>query len=271
MNTFISLVTAVALCVALAETTQAEEETDVLAALGDATVKIILTKLEVNDQSLELGWKIRNNTDHDVWICDSLTRSVPSFSECFLDRDAKTLLVRRRFDLPKEKGVHWEWPPYRARYVRLRPGQEKVESYSRALPVRPTTVFEGLRANAEYAQRLAVEVGFYDEDLPQLMRDIVAVAEIFACDTRPDGPAPGPEYTDVRHRFFPGMEIARMFYNESFEDFRDSVMSGGDEVIIPFFPLATQAPYGEQVLRVIVDGVSIPYKSNYPPLTPKQE
>jgi hypothetical protein len=55
--------------------------------------------------------------------------------------------------------------------------------------------------------------------------------------------------------------IARQFDSVSY--FRDSVTSGGDEIIAPYF---RQALHGELVLRLEVDNVSIPYKSDYPPL-----
>ena len=47
-----------------------EESAVVMTAEENMTVKVVLTRLDVNDQILEVGLKIINNTDHDVWICN---------------------------------------------------------------------------------------------------------------------------------------------------------------------------------------------------------
>ena len=262
MNKMKCLIMALMLCVSLAIYTQAESG-DYPDEEKEAGVTIVLTKFDVNDTSLELGWKIKNDTDHDVWICASLKPGDSPVFEWFLDRDGRTFLIRRRFNLTIEEGVIWEFPFYRSRYQRLRSGQEKAESLSIALPVRPRPVFEHLTANAEYAERLAIEIGLYDEDLPGLIFDIVELAEKLNCDIslqssiiidNPDG------HTE---QFFGGVRIARAFHSENSAAFRNSVLSGGDELSIPYLGKALS---DEQILRIEVDGVSIPYKSNYPPL-----
>jgi len=246
------------------------------AAFGDVTaneqnsdVSMTITKLHiyepiitprVNNQRLELSWKIRNNTDHDIWVLVSQTPEKNYVYDVFMDSDSKTLVLRRRFNLPEWEG--WESLP-RARYVRLRPDQEITESVSIALPVKPRTVFDRLLGNAEFAKRLTVEIGYYDEDLPGLILDIAEMAEELNCDIGLDSPIHYTYDMKVRRRFFGGVFVARFFYLERFEYFRNSVTSGGDEVFIPYM---WQTLEGEQVLRATIDGVSIPYKSNYPPL-----
>lgn len=175
-------------------------------------------------------------------------------------------MIRRRFSLVIEEGIIWEFPFYRSRYQRLRSGQEKAESLSIALPVRPRPVFQMLSTNAEYAERLAIEIGLYDEDLPGLILDIVELAEKLNCDMslessiidNPDG------HTE---QFFGGVRIARAFHSVNSAVFRNSVLSGDDELSIPYLG---QALAGEQVLRIEVDSISIPYKSNYPPLAGRE-
>lgn len=246
-------------CVLLATCPQAESE-EGPDDEEETAVTIALTKLDVNDQNLDLSWKIKNSRDHDVWICESLNPgSLPVF-EKFLDKDSKTLVIRRRFDLPIEEGIWWEFPFHRARYVRLRSGQEKTESASFSVPVRPYPVFGHLRANAEYAGRLALEIGFYDEDLPGLILQIVELAEKINCNLNVSVLG----FEEICDRFFGGWTIAGAFNNASFAYFRNSVTSGGDEVAIPYMGRGLN---GEQILRVTVDGVSIPYKSSSPPLT----
>jgi hypothetical protein len=221
------------------------------------SVAITLTHLDVNDTNLELGFKIINNTDHDVWICDSAT-------DWFMDVDNETLVIRMRYNI-SNAGMLWEIPYPRFWYSRLRPGQEKVKSITHPLPVKPDTLFKASLGNAEHARRLALEIGYYDEDLRALILEIVNVRDKLGCDGSAISFAEVPHSTwEVYNRFFGGVLIAQLFNSPNVEYFRESVMSGGDEIIAPYF---RQALYGEQVLRLEVDNVSIPYKSNYPPLT----
>ncbi|MBN2183610.1 MAG: hypothetical protein JW715_17005 [Sedimentisphaerales bacterium] len=232
---------------------QAEDANDV-EINQDSAATIELTKLDVNDTTLELAWKIVNNTDHDVWICD-----VSSFYDVYLDPDAKTLILRRRFNLP----CKYVTKGFIGRYVRLRSGQEKIESIFLDLPIKRSFVFQSLSANAELATRLALEIGFYDEDLPGSIFEIVDLAEELNCDIEPNSPIWDYTDTDICRRFFAGVFVARFFYLESFVYFRDSVTSGGDEILIPYM---WQNLNGEQVLRAEIDCVSIPIKSINLPL-----
>ena len=134
---------------------------DELNVENETEVTIVLTKFDVNDTSLEMDWKIRNNTDHDVWTCESIHMFSPQF-EVFLDKDAKTLVIRRQFNIPKEEGVIWELPK-RGLFVRLRPGQEKAESLSLEVPVQPSPVYGLLHEDSEFASRLTLEIGFFNE------------------------------------------------------------------------------------------------------------
>ena len=231
----------------------------------DSAVAIELTKFDVNNTTLELAWKIKNNTDHDIWTCESIYWTSPKF-EIFLDKDTTTLIIRRQFNLPKEENVNWELPK-RGSFARLRPGQEKYESLSLDMPVKPNPVFGTLYANSEFASRVALEIGFFDEDLPNMILRIVELAEKLNCDISQTSPF----YDDLKisDRFFRGVIIARAFYFESFKYFRDSVMSTGDEVMIPHMGDWGPVLDGEDVLRIEVDNVSVPYKSSYPPLENK--
>jgi hypothetical protein len=260
------LFTILIICTLLTQSVQAEEAYN-SGIEQESAVSIELTKLDVNDTKLELSWKIINNTDHDIWTCDSIYWTIPKF-EVFLDKDATTLIIRRQFNLPKEENVNWELPK-RGLFVRLRPGQEKAESLSLNVPVEPNPVFDTLHANSEFASRLALEIGFFDEDLPNMILRIVELAEKLNCDIS----RTSPFYDDkeVGDRFFKGVIIARAFYSESSDYFRDSVMSGGDEITIPHRGDWGPVLDGEKVLRIEVDNVSIPYKSNYPPLTSQED
>ncbi len=262
MRKSVSLIIAVFLCIVLALCSEVESG-DVPTAQEDDVVKIVLTKLDVNDQTLEVGLKIINNTDHDVWICNGY--EYPDGSICyfgrFMDKDNKTLVLRRRYNLT----LTWlerNAVPRNFRYLRLHPGQEKAESHSFTLPVTPLSVFlSSPKGNAESAQRLAIEIGFYDEDLRALILDVVDMAERIGYDDSAISSLWQSGPLTYYYRFFGGFGITTSFKNTSY--FRDSVTSDGDEILMP--PM-NKTLNGEQVLRIEVDNVSIPYKSNYPPL-----
>jgi hypothetical protein len=233
------------------------DQSDVDPVIDVNSVTIELTHLDVNDTNLELSFKIINNSDHDVWICDN-------YVDKFMDRDNETLVIRMRYNI-SNAGILWEIPYPRFWYSRLGPDQEKVKSLSFALPVEPRATFKTTPGNAEHARRVALEIGYYDEDLRALILEIVNVRDKLGCDGSAISFAEVPQSTwEVYNRFFGGVLIARLFDSPTVEYFRDSVTSVVDKIIAPYF---NQALYGEQVLRLEVDNVSIPYKSNYPPLT----
>ena len=249
-----SLILTLTLCVFLPRFAQAESGDDPN-NVNEKVVTIALTKFDVNDTALELGYKVTNNTDHDVWICDSLSPGYPSYYEYFLDEDGKTLMLRRRFDIPIREELRMSYPPLTSQYVRLRSGQEKNESVSLVVPIRSDRISTGECVNAEYARRLALEIGFYDEDLPGLILKIVELAEKLNCDLD----VGLPEFREIRERFFGGRMIAQAFKHVL--GFSESVTSGGDKIKIPYMG---QVLNGEQVLRIEVDGVHIPYCDEVP-------
>lgn len=252
MNKMRYLVLGAVLCPLLGVCPRAESG-DVLNAEEDAIVKLLLTKLVADDQNFEIGWKIINDADHDVWICDSST-------DWFMASDNETLVIRMRYNISNE-GIIWELPSPRFRYSRLRPGEQKVNSIVLATPVEESALFKASAGNAEEAKRLALEIGYYNEDLRALILDIVDVAERLNCDVI--SPLESERTSELHRRFFGGLQIARSFNFQPYTYFRDSVTSGGDEIIAPYF---RQALHGEQVLRLEVDNVSIPYMTHYPPL-----
>jgi hypothetical protein len=208
-------------------------------------VSIELAKLDVNDTTLELGWKIKNNTDHDVWICDSVSKH--GNSEIYLAEDAQTLVIRKRLDISPE--VEWAAIPI-GRYVNLYPGQEYTEFLSCALPVRPALVFIPEQSNAESAERLVIEIGFYDQDLPDLIRSIIEVVERFGCDN-----VELEDYeSDIMRHYFKGLLIKGRFGGlEYFDELHQDVSE-------QFITTYTDQLLGEQILRIEVDGVHIPYE-----------
>ncbi|MHC4564802.1 MAG: hypothetical protein ACYTE3_03500 [Planctomycetota bacterium] len=261
MNRIECLITALAMCVLLVSCVQAGDAGDPDAEEQSA-VTIALTELDVNDTELKLSWKIKNNTDHEVWICESMSRDYPPpLFEQFLDEDARTLVIRKLFDLPMRDGLTLAYPPIGSRYVRLRSGEEKVESLSVALPLRPYRMSASNKAtNSECAKRLALEIGYYDESLPALILEIIKIAEHLNIDFSVG--YYGFSH-NVRERFFGGPIVA--LSSKGLLGFESNVRSAdtGGEMWMPHF---YKVRMGEKVLRIEVDNVSIPYESHYPPL-----
>lgn len=217
------------------------------------SVTITLTHLDVNDTTLELSWKIKNPTDHDVWICDVVSVMTAMNFEVYLCEDGQSLMLRRRHDVPTI--AYFPSLPY-ARYVLLRSGQERTESVSLAIPVGPRHLFEDGLLTSSHARRLILEIGFYNEDLPGLIRDILEMAEKLNC-------AHIEIHGDARDfftRYFKGIWIADIFGGlPGFEE--HTYEEGSEEIEIPYFRYSRQN-FNEQVLRIEVDGVHIPYDAN---------
>ncbi|MHC4434086.1 MAG: Hint domain-containing protein [Planctomycetota bacterium] len=265
MNKSAILITALGLCVFFARFTAAQPPKDVNDPQGPG-VTMALTRLDVNDTELELSYKIKNDTDHNVWICDNVDVYTTLDFEVYLDEDEQSLLIRRRLDVP----TAWQWIscPY-GRYVLLRSGQERNESLSLAVPVQPRRLFASELETSDHAGRLVLEIGFYNEDLPKTIRDILEMAEKLNC-TRLEH---SESSTAFFIRYFEGIWIAHWLFGglSNFEKY--TYQEGNEEIKIPY---TWQKFSGEQVLRIEVDGVHIPYEeSPYPssggqvPIPPK--
>ena len=210
--------------------------------------KVILTKFEITDTTLDLGFQIRNGSNHDVWICHDIAGNLRTHFEAYLAKDEQTFLIRRRFDIATT--YQFNEPPIGV-YVRLGPGEERPESLSFALPVEARLVFAedkelGL---GEYATRLVLEIGFYDEDLPGLIRGILTEADKFTGEITLDNPY-------IIERYFPGLLVKRYFGSlSSFDQWHTETSKGR-------LAICYMRDYrlGEQVLHLEVNGLHIPYK-----------
>ena len=166
-----------------------------------------------------------------------------------MPKDEQTLLIRRRLDVPTV--VVWIINP-RGRYVLLRSGQERNESLSLDVPVQPQRTFAGGPATSDHARRLVLEIGFYNEDLPGMIREILEMAEKLNCARLELG-----EYmTPFFMRYFKGIWIAHQLFGGLSQFEKYTYQEGNEEIKIPY---TWQNFGGEQVLRIEVDGVHIPY------------
>jgi len=240
------------LCASFSYGTQAENSDDPNNVV-EKMVTIELNKLDVNDTTLELSYKIKNNTDHDVWICDTINADNPSYKqfEVYMPEDEQTLLIRRRLDVPSV--LLWAVHP-RGRYVLLRSGQELNESLSLDVPVQQKYGFASERATSDHARHLVLEIGFYNEDLPGMIREIIEVAEKLNCASL----EPKEYMTPLFMHYFKGIWIVNKFFGGGLSNFEEYLyQEGNEEIRIPY---TWQNLGSEQVLRIEVDGVHIPYE-----------
>jgi hypothetical protein len=231
---------------------------DVNAEAETPAVRMALTAFKVDDERLELSYKIVNGSDHDVWVCEGLgvTRGGGAYSpvdhEVYMASDARTLVIRKRLEVPmlflgellRHGGV----------YTRLSPGQERAYSLSFAIPVKPRRILASLGPDVTHARRLVMEVGFYDEDLREKIRRILEIAEKLRC-TALSFQEIGIENYDLYECYFGGLEVSREFGGLS--GFDDAWPEGSEEITIP--RLWPGVLLGESFLAIVVDGVFIPY------------
>jgi urease beta subunit len=214
-------------------------------------VMIVLTKFEVNDKALELSYKIKNDSDHDIWVCDYITLGKKFTFEVFLAEDNRTLLMRRGLDVPTELDLY-VLPT--GKYVRLGPGQERSESLSITVPIQHRFVYTLKEGKAEYATRLVIQVGFYAEDLPEMVIGILGEAEKIT------HPSLG-DLTDcnlpVIERYFGGLLVE--YWLGGLSGFKESnkMLDLSEQVLVGY---TYQALKGERFSELVIDGVSVPYR-----------
>lgn len=188
----LSLILTLTVCISLVrhpETAYAQDG-DVLPDQNDVEqVLMALTRLDVNDliidvndqaqdvndQILELRYKIKNNSDQDIWVCKGIGWQEDNDAfwpdyEVYLEQN-NTLVIRRRLDV--STFLEWYiWPE--GRYVRLRAGQEMSESLSLKLPVRHRRLFTHRleRQGITYVRHLVFEIGYHTKDLAQIILEL---------------------------------------------------------------------------------------------------
>jgi hypothetical protein len=252
MNRYKNVILILSLCVLLTGFVKAEDASD----SNDEAVTIALTKFDVNETTLELGWKITNNTDHDIWICKGFCSDTTSNTcpEYYMAEDDETLMIRRRLDLPSY-GI-WSIEPS-CSYIRLRRGEKRSESLLLNIPVDVfcSGVFDGYRTDADHASRLVMEIGYYDEHLPGLIRGIINMAEKF------DGVGRGAGWRDneIACRYFPGLIVNEYLGDPSGFDFISRSEAYGldtnEQIIVSY---TYQALKGEKILRLEINDFFIP-------------
>lgn len=237
MNKQTIITAALSLCILL--------PTSSLAKSNDNSDNLIIsiTKLNVTDKSLELSWKIRNDSEQDVWILVGLDRSEATIS-AFVGEDGQTLLMRRRLDQPWIGNT--PFPACNGRYFRLRACQVLTESASLAIPVWPDhdQVLIGSThiQDSKQLSCISIEIGYYAGDLPSIVHRALEQDErnpriVQSVD---------PSYTRSITEWFGGLQ--------GFNNLNELLNWRDDEVLIPY---TSQAFSGERFLRTTVDNLNI--------------
>jgi len=238
------VVTLLVICGVCIVMSPAEEVTEsTMSESPGVTMKI--TELDVNDVALSLTYHIRNGTDYDAWVCSNVGFSEPF--EAFLTSDKQTLLIRKRLDVPTT--AMWRPPGPVGTYVRIAPGASLADSVRIAVPVSPRFLYASRDTTklAQQVTRLALEIGYYDADLPAMIHDIIAVAEKSGL-TIWDVPG------SLLNTYFRGLRVRGILGDF---DLVNKDPYGQGQISIRY---SGQALTDEKVLRVDVNEVSIPYK-----------
>jgi hypothetical protein len=214
---------------------QSEDKVAVGNKVGAPTIAV--TNLDINDKTLKLSYEIINDSKKEVWICDSVHERY-NF-EVYLEEDSKILTIRKLLGVPSS--IHWHSQPS-GKYMRLCPGEKRTESLLLALPVNSVNVYKSKGSKQLHrvvnAKRLAIEIGYYVGELPEMFFDMLKETEKTDLD----------KMILFNHWF--GGVLGFNYKNEQLRH-RD------EEVLIPY---TQQKLNNEKVLRIIIDNLSIPYK-----------
>lgn len=216
------------------------------------TPRIILARPEASDTTLRVPFEIRNDSGRDVWICEDFTVFLRDYdAEVYMTGDGKTLRIRRRLDVDACEPV--SSPPH-GRYVRLPDGQIRRELLFLSLPVKSRFFWARPQVEGRAdAKRLVLEIGYYPGDMPAMIRGIINGPGQRRPIYGPDGILMGmqPLLKDWFRSMvywnwcnWPGMHIRHR----------------GEEILIPW---TGSERIGERVLRISLDGLSIPYEEGY--------
>ena len=153
---------------------------------GDG-VRIEQTGLEVVGGTLELRYRIINDSPEDIWLCKEIARG-GTRCEVYSTDDGDTLMIRRRFDVSSR--MIYALPPTGS-YVRLARGRVRDESLLLDLPITERSIYAGGARDgyAVFAERIVVEIGHYTGDLFEKLLEATYDGFLHGRRRRPTGSA----------------------------------------------------------------------------------
>jgi hypothetical protein len=207
---------------------------------------IALTRFDVNETTLTLNFQMENHSSDSIWLCDNADVYGYVPIEAFITSDANdgscTLNIRRRLDVPTY--MIWdEW--HYGRYIRMEPNEIRKETVEIDLPIEWREVYSSeqnqMLTNEDPlkwrfpANKLLIEIGAYFENLPAMFVSLLEEAEL-----KPPDEDSYDQPNDLG-------TLWTFYFNN--KDVSESV-------IIPY---TRQCLKGERVLRISMNGVSIPW------------
>jgi hypothetical protein len=122
------------------------------------------------------------------------------------------------------------------------------------VPVQPYYILSaGWARTLEYVTRLAVEVGFYEGDLPGMIRHICEISEKLNC-TMLTLDEIGVENAELYEAYFGGLRVSAEF--GGLTGFDQAYEPASGQISIPhMWPVRL----GERSLQIEIDGVLLPY------------
>jgi hypothetical protein len=236
MNKYTAFFVCLLFCVLLATKLQAQVTTNTMDYERSDILMLVVTGLTLGDKTIKVDYDIRNNSNQDLWICDSIAQG--SDFEAFLDEDGQTLVIRKRLEVPTS--IRWAMRPT-GKYVCLRSGKKQTESLLLGVPVNPNHTYytpEKQLHGVALATRLSIEIGYYVCNLPQMYLDMLQGHENSTAD---------------RSR----IQNMRLGAAADFNRMNESLRQRDDEVRIQY---TYQKFKGEKVLVTKIDDLSIPYQ-----------
>jgi hypothetical protein len=128
-------------------------------------VRIEAISLNKTDEILEVRYSIHNGLRQDIWLCEQVS-DLHDF-EVYLAKDTRTLMIRRRFDV--RSSILWSSPP-RGSYVRIKGGQNRLESLALTLPIWSVPIFATEWISSQEvrnARQLVIEIAYYSDASPE--------------------------------------------------------------------------------------------------------
>jgi len=231
MNRQLIILTALSFCITFSISAQAKSNDNA----GVPTISVTKFDLSYN---LSLNYEIRNDSNQDIWICDSIAQRC-NF-EVFLDEDGQTLVIRKKLDVPTT--VRWLIEPT-GKYVRIGPGKKRTESLLLNMPVYLIHVYTSKKYSYSVAKatRMSIEIGYYVGNLSQMYLDMLQGHE---------------NPTDDRSK----IQNIRLGAAAGFNRMNESLRRRNDEVRIPY---TYQEFKGEKVLATTISDLNILYKETW--------
>jgi len=207
------------------------------------TPTISVTKLDINDESLNLVYEIRNDSEDDVWIivgwCQLSDSTFGMGVGVKISEDGRTLIISARFNRSYSGGGI---APDYGRFVRLRPGDSQTESIFMRLPAHPASQSGHVgqqEQGIKHATRLAIELGYYqDNPFEKILKTLIPHENVFT---------KNPNDTLVSQNIFSRRN--------------ERLNSRDDELLIVDDRLEVKREE-ERVIRTVIENLNIPYEEN---------